>query len=127
MGDWAWVLVMLLGCAGLVVLARRIEPHWSTPDGTSFTCFTQTLGADGRPSGRWREGRAELVEDRVRIRRRLFAGFTREMDTLRIVGRSQPGRSRKDVFVLEGSGGGYVALRLPRRSPAVARLDALTP
>jgi hypothetical protein len=126
-GDWAWLAIMLVGCAGMIVLARRIEPHRSSRDGSAFNCFIQPLDGDGRPSGRWREGRAEVVDDRVRIRPRLFLRFTPHADTHRVIARSDEERRGKAVFVLTGDhdGASYLSLRLPARSPAAQRLDGL--
>lgn len=128
LADWAWLLAMLAGCGVLVALGRRIEPHWSTPDGSSFSCFVQRVAADGATTGRWRQGRAELVGDHVRMRQRVFAGFSRHVDTLRVVARGESNRRAKRVFLLESTepDGGYVALRIPEHSPTVRLLDDLT-
>lgn len=126
-GDWAWLVVMLVVCVGMIALALRIEPHRSSSDGAAFNCFIQPLDGDGRPSGRWREGRAEVVDDRVRIRTRLFLRFTRSADTHRVLARSDEQRRNKVVFVLTDGqdGAGYLSLRLPATSPAARRLDSL--
>lgn len=126
-GDWTWLVAMLVVCAGMIALALRIEPHRSSSDGVAFNCFIQPLDGDGRPSGRWREGRAEVVDDRVRIRTRLFLRFTRIADTHRVLARSDEHRRGKAVFVLTDGqdGAGYLSLRLPETSPAARRLDGL--
>jgi len=129
LGDLAWLLVMLVVCAVLLVVALRIEPHWSRSDGSTFSCFTQSLTSDGRPSGPWREARAELVDDRVSIRPRLFLRLAAPGDGLRVVARGTSPRKGKSVYLLEASerGHGFVAVRVPDRSPARNRLEALVP
>ena len=59
-----WAVVLLATVAGLFWLASRIEPHWSSADGTHFTCRVQEIDATGRPTTRWYEARCEVVEGR---------------------------------------------------------------
>jgi hypothetical protein len=120
-----WVIVSVGVVGGLFWLASRIEPHWCSGDGLSFTCRVQELDASGRPVSRWVEARAAIREGRVSIQRKVLIATARKVDTStrRVVARSDAPPRGRAVFLLDGEP--TMAMRVPVRSRAVARLDEL--
>ncbi len=134
---------------GLLVLARSIEPHFSSKDGMSFTCRVRSLAMPGarmvkapptavassmnpfggllggsrtmNPFGlaRWRETRALVTDTGVQLLDRRQP----RGDVRRIVGRSESPPPRSNVYVLEGSP--MLLLRIPKRSRTAPLLDRL--
>src|SRR5947209_16233602 len=118
-----WAIVLLATVAGLFWLASRIEPHWSSPDGTHFTCRVQEIDATGRPTTRWYEARGEVVEGEVAITKKVLMRRGKAVDPRPVSARSKHGPRRKAIYLLGGTP--LYAVRLPSSSPAAARLDAL--
>jgi hypothetical protein len=71
------------------------------------------------------EAKADLVDDRVHLNRKSLLRPGREVaPPARVLGRSQGAPTRFAVFLLEAQGS-MLALRVPKGSRAVARLDEL--
>ena len=118
---WA---VLLLGLAGwLLWLATRFEPHWSAADGSRFTCRVQEIAPSGRPVSRWYEARAEVVEGRVVITKKVLMRRGAPVDAREVSARSDDAPRGRAIYLLDGAP--LFAVRLPKRSPAVPRLEAL--
>jgi hypothetical protein len=126
MADALWVALLITVAIGMLVIAKNMEPHRSTPDGMSFTCRIQQLSTDGRGGGRWIEAKAKIVEGGVALVRRslLRPRLGDDEPPRRVAGRAQGGPGRFAVYLLQGQGS-MLALRVPAKSPAVRRLDEL--
>lgn len=123
--DVLWILGSLVVMAGLLWLARRIDPHWVAKDGRAFTCRIQPIRPDGRVEGRWRDARAVVEGQQVRLVVRGMGSMSKQpFEAHRVIGRSAEPPARSAVFVLEGDPVLW-ALRVPERSKAVAVLDTL--
>lgn len=122
--DLFWFLVSVLIIVGLLLVARRIEPHWSNKAGDRFTCRVQVIDHKGRAEGRWRDARATVVDDRVSITKKVLPGPGMDGVPREVIGRSASSPWGVVVFVLDGEP--YVAVRVPKSSPAVARLDGIS-
>jgi hypothetical protein len=123
MGTVVWTIVLLAAVAGLFWLASRIEPHWSSPDGTHFTCRVQEIDVTGRPTTRWYEARCEVVEGGVAITKKLLMRKGEAVDPRPVSARSEDAPRGKAIYLLAGTP--IYAVRVPRSSQAALRLDAL--
>jgi hypothetical protein len=132
--DVLWTAGTVAAMAGLVWLARRIDPHWAAKDGRAFTCRVQSIrlpGADGSPGerrntlteGNWRNSRAVVAGGRVRLTVRGLPHGSRSGDGHPVLGRGTDPPARKVTFLLGGEP--LRLLSIPARSPAVAVLDSL--
>jgi hypothetical protein len=118
---WA---VVLIGVAGLLFwLATRFEPHWSASDGTRFTCRVQEIDPTGRPVSRWYEARAQIVEGKVVITKKVLMRRGVPVDARVVSARSDEAPRGRAIYLLAGSP--LLAVRVPTHSPAVTRLEAL--
>jgi hypothetical protein len=118
---WA---VVLLGTAGtLFWLSSRLEPHWCSPDGAQFTCRVQEIDATGRPVSRWYEARAEVVEGKVAIRKKVLMRKGEAVDPRTVSARSDHPPRGRAIYLLPGEP--LLAVRIPTSSRAVTCLDAI--
>lgn len=116
--------VVLLGLAGaLFWSASRFEPHWCSPDGTQFTCRVREIDATGRPVSRWYEARAEVVEGKVAIRKKVLMRKGEAADPRAVSARSEHAPRGRSIYFLTGTP--MVAIRVPATSRAATCLDAL--
>jgi hypothetical protein len=127
---WSWVLLILFlgGCVLLMWLSRRIEPHWVSKDGQQFTCRVAELHADRGEVGSWDQARVAVNGDdglTVAVKPKLFRkpGSRAPIRMLRVEGRTDSDRSGLVVYLLSGEE--QMALRVPKKSRAVAILDDL--
>ena len=120
-----WTIVLLGTVAGLFWLASRIEPHWSSADGTRFTCRVQEIDTTGRPTTRWYEARCEVVEGGVAITKKVLMRKGQAVDPRPVSARSDHAPRRKAIYLLAGSP--IYAVRVPSSSRAAERMDALLP
>jgi hypothetical protein len=118
-----WAIVLLATVGGLFWLASRIEPHWSSSDGTHFTCRVQEIDATGRPTTRWYEARGEVVEEEVAITKKLLMRKGKAVDPRPVSARSDDAPRRRAIYLLAGTP--MYAVRVPSSSPAASRMDAL--
>jgi hypothetical protein len=128
--DVVWIVVMAGGLALLVWWAFRTDPHWVAKDGRSFTCKYQRLGRHLTPEGRWLDGRAVIDGDSLFIRRRGRLTGVKPAVRYRVIQRGEPSRSLviyliDTVDVDDAAEVEVAALRIPRKSRAVAELDRL--
>src|SRR3954471_12483588 len=118
-----WVIVLLGAVMGLFWLASRIEPHWSSADGTHFTCRVQEIDATGRPTTRWDEARGEVVGGEVAITKKLLMRKGEAVDPRPVSARSHAAPRRKAIYLLAGAP--LYAVRVPCSSGGESRMDAL--
>jgi hypothetical protein len=123
MTDFLWLLFSIALVIGLLWLARRIEPHWSAKDGSSFTCRVQNLDVDGRGASRWTEARAFVEGDRLSIKRKVLVRFEDDGPPREVIGRTPSAPAGKAMFVLGGEP--LLALRVPKKSPATPQLESM--
>ncbi len=123
MDTLLWTIVLLGTVAGLFWLAARIEPHWSSPDGSRFTCRVQEIDATGRPTTRWYEARCEVVEGGVAITKKVLMRKGQAVDPRPVSARSDHAPRRKAIYLLAGTP--LYAVRVPSSSRAAERMDAL--
>jgi hypothetical protein len=118
-----WAVVLLATVGGLFWLASRIEPHWSSPDGTHFTCRAQEIDATGRPTTRWYEARCEVVGEGVAITKKVLMRKGKAVDARPVSARSDHAPRRKAIYLLGGTP--MYAVRVPSSSQAADRMDGL--
>jgi len=126
--SWLLLIAFLGGCALLLWLARRIEPHWVSKDGQQFTCRVAELFPDRGEVGPWSEARVAINGDdgltvAVKPKFLRLPGHRSPIRVCRVVGRADSDRKGLVVYLLKGEQ--QMALRLPKRSRAVAMLDEL--
>ena len=127
---WSWVLLILFlgGCVLLMWLSRRIEPHWVSKDGQQFTCRVAELRPEQGEVGSWDQARVAVNGDdglTVAVKPKLFRmpGSRAPIRMLRVEGRTDSDRPGLVVYLLSGEE--QMALRVPKKSRAVAILDEL--
>ena len=124
LSDVVWTVGTGLVLVALLVLAKRIDPHWVAKDGRAFTCKIQPIRASGRTEGRWRDARAVVRDGEVSlVQRGLGAAKLQPFESHRVVGRSDTPPPRTAVFLLDGDP--MWALRVPAGSKAVLVLESL--
>jgi hypothetical protein len=126
--SWLLLFVFLAACVLLIWMSRRIEPHWVSKDGQQFTCRVADLHPERGEVGPWSEARVAINGDdglTVAVKPKLLRlpGHRSPIRIMRVVGRADSDRKGLVVYLLKGEE--EMALRLPRRSRAVARLDEL--
>ena len=114
-------------CAGMLVLASRIEPHWASKDGRRFLTSAQEIDQFGTPFGRKHEVRVNIDDEALVVRRRSMLKPTADLYLLEAKVPSPPrGRAiyllRKVNPTMERT---QLALRVPAKSKVVAILDAI--
>lgn len=117
------VLGAVVVCAGLLWLARRIEPHWASKDGRRFVGRVQVLGAHDLPEGTWREIRAVVDGDTRLVVTVRGLGGRGLSGNYRVVSASPSPPRGKAVYVLGGEK--RLVLRVPATSRARPVLDSL--
>ena len=127
--SWLLLIAFLAGCVLLLWLSRRIEPHWVSKDGQQFTCRVAELFPERGEVGPWSEARVAINGDdglTVAVKPKLLRlpGHRSPIRVFRVVGRADPDRKGLVVYLLKGEQ--QMALRLPKRSRAVAMLDELS-
>ena len=127
MTDAFWLILLIAGAIGMLVLASRIEPHWASKDGRTFTCRIQELATDGRSGSRWMDAKASIIDGRiVLVRRGLLRARHRPEPARSVLTRTTGGEARFAIFLLDGNDK-LIAMRVPAKSKAATTLDALTP
>lgn len=126
--SWLLLIAFLGACVLLLWLSRRIEPHWVSRDGQQFTCRVAELHPERGEVGPWSEARVAINGDdglTVAVKPKLLRlpSHRSPIRTLRVAGRADSDRKGLVVYLLTGEE--QMALRLPKRSRAVATLDDL--
>jgi hypothetical protein len=123
------IVLFLAFCAlmaGLYWFAYRMDPHYSSKDGTRFLCNAQDL-VDAEPFGRKRETRVTVDHDGVLlVSQKKFAKRSKERWAL--VGKSPEPPRGKTVYVIRQFDDGkwlpeMMTLSLPSKSRSIAVLD----
>lgn len=123
--DALWLALLVAVAIGMLVLASRIEPHWASKDGRTFTCRIQELATDGRSGSRWIDAKATVVDGRISLARRGLLRSRRDpQPPYPVLSRAPASQTRFAVFLLQGPQH-MVALRVPARSKAATTLDGL--
>jgi len=132
MAVWSWLLLalFLVICVLMLWLSRRIEPHWVSKDAQQFTCRVAELHPERGEVGRWNEARVAVNADEaltIAAKPKLIRmpGRHTPLRVVRVKGRTESDRNGLLVYLLTGPDG-QMALRVPRKSRAVATLDGLT-
>jgi hypothetical protein len=118
-----WAVLLIGAALGMLWLATRIEPHWSAPDGSRFTCRVQEIDATGRPTTRWYEARAEVIDGKVAIAKKVLMRRGAAVDARVVSARSDEAPRGQAIYLLMGTP--LLAVRVPKKSPAMSRLDTL--
>ncbi|MCU0259712.1 MAG: hypothetical protein MUE78_01710 [Ilumatobacteraceae bacterium] len=120
------IVLVIAAAYGAYRLARLIEPHWVSKDGTRFVCRGQLIEQRGGAPGRDHEYRVIVQDDGTLLAGRR-SGIRIDPTPWRLVGRAPDAARRRAIFLLDGGddAGRMLALRLPTSSRAVAVLDAL--
>jgi hypothetical protein len=126
--SWILLFLFLGACVLLLWLSRRIEPHWVSKNGQQFTCKVAALQPEKGEVGPWLEARVAATGDdavTVAVKPKLFRNprSRAPIVVMRVEGRTDSHRQGLVVYLLKGET--QMALRVPRRSRAVATLDAL--
>lgn len=126
--SWILLIAFLATCVVLIWVSRRIEPHWVSKDGQQFTCRVADLSYERGEVGRWNEARVAVTGDdalTVAVKPRLLRmpGSRQPIRLMWVKGRADSDSSRMIVYLVTGEQ--EMALRVPRKSRAVATLDAL--
>jgi hypothetical protein len=122
-GNAIWAIIGLLVCVGLWWTARRIDPHWCAKDGRAFTCKIRPVEHDSNGEGRWRDARATVDGDRVRLTLKGLGVPMAPFQAHDLIGRSPAAPDRQAIYLL-GLESSYV-VRIPLSSRAVAVLDEI--
>jgi hypothetical protein len=131
--DVLWIVIPVLACAGMLVLAHRIEPHWVAKDGARFLTTTQVIDGRGETVGRRREMRFVIQPDGTLVASR--RGLVKTSSQTFTVGAKSPNPPRgRALYLLDSlppdADGRRVAIRVPATSrvvPALDRMVGLTP
>jgi hypothetical protein len=125
--DFLWFVLFGVVMAGLWVVAYRIDPHYSSKDGTRFLCHGQQL-VDGQANGRRKETRVTVLPDGVLLCSQ--KRYMRKSDARwAIVGKSQTPPKNKAVYLVRQFQDGkwlapQLSLSMPAKSRVVPVLDA---
>ena len=133
MADILWIVIPVLACAGMLVLAHRIEPHWVAKDGSRFLTTTQVIDGRGDTVGRQREMRFLIQPDGTLVASRRGLVKTAS-ETFTIAAKSPNPPRGRELYLLDAlppdADGLRVAIRVPAKSrvvPALDRMIGLTP
>ena len=130
MNDLLWTIGAIAVCGALFLLAMRIEPHWVSKDRERFLTTAEPTDRYGLSSGRRREVRVTILPDGgLAVSRR---SIQRSTSTVwRIQGKSPKPPQGKEIYLLrpipDDLTGQMLALRVPKGSKIVPRLDELVP
>jgi hypothetical protein len=125
--DLLAVLAIVAACAGCLLLAYRIEPHWVSRDRQRFLSVGQELDQWGLPFGRHKEVRVRIDEDSASLmltRRSLV----RPAPSQWLIDAKAPDPPKgRVVYLLKKMTSepvvGQMALRLPANSKMIPKLD----
>jgi hypothetical protein len=123
-----WIVLFFAVMAVMWWIAYRIEPHYSSKDGTRFLCNSQEI-VEGRPNGRARETRVVVLNDGT-LHCRQRHGTRRHGSMWSLIGKSPTPPQRLQVYVAQELDSDHappaqLLLRLPQKSRVVAVLDRI--
>jgi hypothetical protein len=126
--DILGLLGIIAASAGLYYLSSRIEPHWVAKDRSRFLTVAQDLDQHGIPVGRRRDVRVHMddeSEDLLVTRRSIMKPDSGATWTVK----SRSSKGKRNIYVLRpeepSANVGLLALRVPKDSKVVPRLDEL--
>lgn len=121
--DVVWLVGTIVVLGAMVVIALRLEPHWSSKDGRRFICRAQVLTDRFEPIGRWHEVRGEIGDGEITIRSRspLVRTVVGRWD---VHARGDTDKRKRRTFMLRrDEDGKLLALRMPESSRSTALID----
>ena len=126
--DYLWTALFLAAMGGLAFVAYRIEPHYSSKDGTRFLCGAQEMEPGSVP-GRSRETRVTVTHDGLLHISQKKMG-RRETSAWTVIGTAPEPPKALHVYVAQRVEDGksrstQLFLRIPAKSRVVPVLDAL--
>jgi hypothetical protein len=128
--ELLWFVGAVVGCAGLLYLASRIEPHWVAKDGTRFITMAQLVDRTGAPAGRVKEVRVAIAQDGTLMVSRRSVWRTKS-GVWRIQAKATAPPRGRALYLLrpvpEDPMDDLLTLRVPAKSRIVPTLDALVP
>jgi hypothetical protein len=126
--DVLGLLGIIVACGGLYYLSSRIEPHWVAKDGSRFLTVAQDIDQHGIPVGRRRDVRVHIDDESdvlLVTRRSILKPDSGTTFTVK----SRSAKGKRNVYVLRPdqptTDVGFLALRVPKSSNVVPRLDEL--
>ena len=125
-----WFVIGVAGCAALLYVAYRIEPHWVAKDGSRFLATSETIDHEGKVVSRRREVRGTIMNDGLIMLGKRTALKTRT-SLWRMAAKSAETKRGRLLYILDtvppDPMGEKLILRIPKSSKLVPRLDALVP
>jgi hypothetical protein len=148
MGSALLVIGVVAACLFMLWLARRMEPHWVSKDGTRLICYGQGMTRLGLPIGKWRELRIMKVGgDTLEVKpRRGTLAIPKDTPTLtmggffgrggpkratywRVTGRAESDSRRRVIYLLSGCTQedmpDILAVRMPATSKAIPMFESI--
>lgn len=116
-------LLFISALAALVWLGRRHEPHWVDRDGSRFISRARILDSRGGRPGRWQPVRGGVGRSAL-VLQPGFTGSRTIAGTYTVLGRAADDHHGHVLYTLQGDR--LALLRIPRTSPLVERLDAMS-
>lgn len=126
--DVVWIVAIIAGCVAMWWAATKIDPHWTSRDGTRFVALAQPLsGPHNSIAGRAREVRCrfDTANDEITLSpRRLWRS---QSSRYRIDSAGTSPRPNKRQFVLTPLDDDHPMwlLRLPATSRTTQRIEAI--
>jgi hypothetical protein len=126
--DVLGLLGIIVACGGLYYLSSRIEPHWVAKDGSRFLTVAQDIDQHGIPVGRRRDVRVHIDDesDVLLVTRR---SILKQDSGMTFTVKSRSTKGKRNIYVLRPeeptTNVGFLALRVPKSSKVVPRLDEL--
>jgi hypothetical protein len=126
--DIVGLLGIIVAAGGLYYLSSRIEPHWVAKDRSRFLTVAQDLDQHGIPVGRRRDVRVHMDDESESLLVSRRSIMRQDSGTIWTV-KSMSTKGKRNTYVLRpeesSAGGGLLALRVPKDSKVVPRLDEL--
>ena len=125
--DVFFVALAVAGCAALMYIGYRMEPHYASKDGRRFLGTGQWITTLGNPEGRKREVWITVLPD-ARLEMTIKRGFRRTASNeWSLEGKSAEPPPRRAVYILRSRNAEgamqRMTVQLPAKSRSVAVLD----
>jgi hypothetical protein len=124
--DIVSMLAVAALAIGLMMAARRLEPHWVSKDLQRFICRARIVDDHGIAIGGWHEYRFGFVDDGL-IEGRKRSLFGPGLPSVWKIDRLLPDPpARREIFLLipETVDGTYLSLKLPANSRLLPKMYA---